>query len=156
MKNPVSTFLTIAAVLIFALAASSQSTYRLRSDAKFTAGVTAILESQAAAWNRGDIDGYMAGYANSPDTEFVAGDTITRGWQPVRDRYKTRYDSREKMGTLSFTDIEVNAIGSDSALVTGHWELKRAGDNPHGRFTLLFRRLAEGWRIVHDHSSSAT
>ena len=117
--------------------------------------IRAVLDAQAAAWNRGDVEGYMDGYDRSPKTEFVGGDSITRGWQQVLDRYKTKYDTREKMGTLTFSDLEINMLTKDAALVLGRWRLKRANDEPHGVFTLLFRKTKAGWRIVHDHSSSA-
>jgi len=117
--------------------------------------IRAVLDAQAAAWNRGDVEGYMDGYDRSPKTEFVGGDSITRGWQEVLDRYKKKYDTREKMGTLTFSDLEITLLGKDAALVLGRWRLKRATDEPHGTFTLLFRKTKSGWRIVHDHSSSA-
>jgi ketosteroid isomerase-like protein len=123
-------------------------------DSEATA-IRAVLDAQAAAWNRGDVEGYMDGYDRSPKTEFVGGDSITRGWQEVLDRYKQKYDTREKMGTLTFTDLEINILSRDAALVLGRWRLKRANDEPHGTFTLLFRKTKAGWRIVHDHSSSA-
>ncbi len=118
--------------------------------------IRAVLEAQASAWNRGDIDAYMNGYARGDATEFVGGDTLTRGWQTVRDRYAQKYDSREKMGTLTFSEIDVKQLSGDAALVSGRWHLERKDDQPQGRFTLVFRKLPEGWRIVHDHSSSAT
>jgi ketosteroid isomerase-like protein len=117
------------------------------------AEIRAVLSAQVAAWNRGDIDGFMNGYARSAGTEFIAGDKLTRGWQTVRDRYKKKYDSREKMGTLTFSELTITPLSSDAALVVGRWRLVRQQDKPHGRFTLLFRRTAEGWRIVHDHTS---
>ncbi len=119
------------------------------------AEIRTVLDAQAAAWNRGDIDGYMSGYARDPGTEFVGGDTLTRGWQTVRDRYQKKYDTRAKMGTLAFSEVNVTLLCADAALVTGRWKLKRQDDHPHGRFTLIFRKRAEGWRIVHDHSSAA-
>ena len=119
------------------------------------AAIRAVLDAQAAAWNRGDVESYMDGYDRSPKTEFVGGDSITRGWQEVLDRYKQKYDTREKMGTLTFSDLEINMLSADAALVLGRWRLKRASDEPHGTFTLLFRKTKAGWRIVHDHSSSA-
>ena len=122
---------------------------------KDEAAIRAVLEAQAAAWNRGDIDGYMDGYDRSPRTEFVGGDSITRGWQEVLDRYKKRYDTRDKMGALTFSDLEITLLGKDAAMVLGRWRLKRASDEPHGTFTLLFRKTKAGWRIVHDHTSSA-
>lgn len=119
------------------------------------AAIRAVIEAQAAAWNRGDIKGYMDGYDRSPDTEFVGGDSITRGWQQVLDRYQQKYTSRELMGTLTFSDLKISVLSKDAALVLGRWRLKRANDEPHGTFTLLFRKTKAGWRIVHDHSSSA-
>jgi len=116
------------------------------------AAIHAVLDQQAAAWNRGDIDAYMAGYAQSDDTMFVGTD-VTRGWTKVRDRYKAKYDSPAKMGTLVFSDLDLRPVGKDDVIVTGAWKLTREADTPHGRFTLIFHRRAEGWRIVYDHSS---
>ncbi len=117
--------------------------------------IRAVLQAQSEAWNRGDVDGYMNGYARGNATVFVSGDTLTRGWKTVRDRYARKYNSREKMGTLSFSEVNVTTLSADTALVAGRWKLIRSDDQPHGRFTLLFRRTGEGWRIVHDHTSAA-
>jgi ketosteroid isomerase-like protein len=123
-----------------------------RSD-RIIAAVRAVLDAQVNAWNRGDIEGYMAGYRRSEETVFVSGDSLTRGWQTVLARYKKNYDSREKMGTLTFSDLEITPIGSDAAIAVGRWHLQRVKDEPHGRFTLIFRKTRQGWRIVHDHTS---
>jgi uncharacterized protein (TIGR02246 family) len=120
-----------------------------------SAAIRAVIQSQQDAWNRGDIDAFMNGYARSDKTVFVSGDEVTRGWQTVRDRYKAKYSDREKMGTLNFSDLEITELAPDAAVVLGRWELKRAKDNPHGRFTLVFRQTPAGWRIVHDHTSAA-
>jgi len=128
------------------------ATAATRVSAKDLAGIRAVLDAQAAAWNHGDIDGYMAGYAQSDDTMFVGTD-VTRGWTKVRDRYKAKYDSRAKMGTLVFSDLDLRPAGSDDVIVTGAWKLTRDADTPRGRFTLIFHRRPEGWRIVYDHSS---
>lgn len=118
--------------------------------------VRSVIESQAAAWNRGDIEGYMEGYAKEDSTEFVSGDSMTRGWQTVLERYKARYDSRAKMGTLTFSELEIKPLSEYYIMATGRWQLTRDADTPHGRFTLIFRRTVAGWRIVHDHTSSAS
>ena len=127
------------------------------AEAKRTSGadqeIRAVMEAQVAAWNRGDIDGFMEGYARSDATEFVSGDRLTRGWQTVRDRYRKKYGSREKMGRLTFSEIKITPIGSDAAIVVGRWKLVRKSGKPRGLFTLVFRRTAAGWRIVHDHTS---
>jgi ketosteroid isomerase-like protein len=117
--------------------------------------IRSILRAQQDAWNHGDIDGFMNGYARSVSTVFISEDSVRRGWETVRARYRQKYSDRAKMGTLSFSDIEINLLSSDAAVALGRWRLERAKDRPHGRFTLIFRRLPEGWRIVHDHTSSA-
>jgi ketosteroid isomerase-like protein len=132
-------------------AAQSKSKY----DMKAADAIRTVLDAQRDAWNRGDLEGYMDGYDRSPNTEFVGGDAITRGWQTVLDRYQKNYSSREKMGQLTFSDLEITMLCKDAALVLGRWHLKRASDDPHGTFSLLFRKTKAGWRIVHDHSSSA-
>jgi beta-aspartyl-peptidase (threonine type) len=108
------------------------------------------------AWNAGDLEGFMHGYWNSPDLVFQSGGTVTRGWQPTLDRYRKRYrgEGRE-MGRLRFADLEVLVLGDESALVRGSFHLSMSdGSAPNGLFTLLLRRTPEGWRIVHDHTSS--
>jgi beta-aspartyl-peptidase (threonine type) len=139
------------AVLLDASAALAQADNRNNANA---AAVRAVLEAQAAAWNRGDIDGYIDGYARDEMTTFISGDTVTRGWKTVLDRYKQTYDTREKMGTLAFSELNIIGFG-DVYIVTGRWQLTRHGDTPRGRFTLLLRRTPAGWRIFHDHTSSA-
>jgi uncharacterized protein (TIGR02246 family) len=118
--------------------------------------IRAVIQAQEDAWNRGDIDGFMNGYARARSTIFVSEDTVTRGWQTVRDRYKKKYSERAKMGTLTFSNIEIMPLSPDAAVVLGRWRLKRAADQPHGRFTLIFRKTDDGWRIVHDHTSAAS
>jgi len=114
-----------------------------------------VLRAQEAAWNRGDIDGFMNGYWRSDETVFVSGDDVTRGWQKVLNRYKTKYSDRVKMGVLTFSNLEITPLSSDSAVALGSWKLNRANDQPHGRFRLIFRKFPDGWKIVHDHTSAA-
>jgi ketosteroid isomerase-like protein len=117
--------------------------------------ITALLAAQSAAWNRGDIDGFMAGYARTDTLRFASGGTVTLGWQATLDGYRRRYPDRTAMGTLAFSDLEITELAPDAALAFGRWKLTRAQDAPHGLFTLTLRRTAEGWRIIQDHTSSA-
>ncbi len=126
-----------------------------KRDEEIIIAVRAVVEAQKDAWNRGDIEGFIDGYARSADTIFVSGDSVTRGWQTVHDRYQKNYNTREKMGTLTFSDLEVTVVSKDAAVMIGRWHLQRANDEPHGRFTLIFRKTKQGWKIVHDHTSSA-
>ena len=114
-----------------------------------------VLRAQQDAWNHGEIDTFMNGYWRSEKTVFVSGDEVTRGWQKVLDRYKARYSDRAKMGTLTFSDPEITPLSNDSAVALGSWKLNRANDQPHGRFTLIFRKFPDGWKIIHDHTSAA-
>lgn len=139
-------FYTLGAAIVSAAPAQTQNA---------TAQIRLVLRAQQEAWNRGDIDGFMNGYARSASTVFVSEDTIRRGWATVRERYRKKYSDRAKMGTLTFSDLETTLLSPDAAVVLGRWSLKRANDQPHGRFTLIFKRLPEGWRIVHDHTSAA-
>ncbi|HWT03311.1 MAG TPA: nuclear transport factor 2 family protein [Pyrinomonadaceae bacterium] len=142
----------VALALLLCAAAGAQG----KRDAKAEAAIRGVLDAQAAAWNRGDIEGYMDGYARSDGIIFVSGDSVTRGWQATLDRYKKGYDTREKMGTLEFSDLEIKVMSKDTAVAHGRWQLTRAADKPHGRFTLILRRAGKNWRIVHDHTSSAS
>ncbi len=141
--------------LVFLFLATSSLGQSAPKNGKSISAIRAVLDAQAAAWNRGDIEGYMDGYDRSPDTVFVSGDRVTRSWQTVLERYKKTYDTREKMGKLTFSDVEITMLSKDAAIVLGRWHLQRSKDEPHGRFTLLFRKTKAGWRIVHDHTSSA-
>jgi ketosteroid isomerase-like protein len=147
---------TVLLLAIIPLALSARETAKTnKHERRISRAISVVLNAQRDAWNRGDVAGYMDGYARSEDTVFVSGDSVTRGWQTVLDRYRQKYDSREKMGTLVYSDLEITPIGNDAAIVLGRWQLKRTSDEPHGRFTLLMRRTKQGWKIVHDHTSSA-
>ena len=125
------------------------------TDDKTTQAIQAVLNAQRDAWNKGDIDGYMDGYDRSDNTVFISGDSVTHGWSTVLERYKKGYDTREKMGQLTFSDLDIKLLSQDTAVVIGRWLLKRTNDEPHGRFTLIFKNTKAGWRIIHDHTSSA-
>ena len=122
-------------------------------ESKASAEIKKVMTDQAEAWNRGELEDFMRGYWNSETLVFVSGANVTRGWQSTLDRYKKSYDSRAKMGMLTFSDLEITVLSKDAAIVLGSWSLAREKDNPHGKFTLIFRRFREGWRIVMDHTS---
>jgi ketosteroid isomerase-like protein len=127
-------------------------TFAQSKDEKTKNAIKKVMDEQALAWNRGDLEGFMQGYWNSPEMTFVSSGKITKGWQPTLDNYKKSYDSKAKMGILTFSDLEITILGKESAVVLGKWSLQREKDNPHGLFTITFRRFKEGWRIILDHS----
>lgn len=120
---------------------------------KIISDIQKVMDDQAAAWNNGDIDDFMAGYWKSEKLLFISGDNVTRGWQPTLDRYKKSYDTRSKMGGLKFSELEFTILSKTAAVVLGSWQLTREKDAPKGKFTLTFRKFNNGWRIVMDHTS---
>lgn len=113
-----------------------------------------IMDDQAAAWNRGDLEAFMSiGYWRSEKLRFISGDRITFGWQPTLDNYRKTYGSPGQMGKLTFSDLDITLLSNDAAYVVGSWQLEREKDTPKGKFSLLWRKFKEGWRIVADHSS---
>jgi ketosteroid isomerase-like protein len=142
------------ATLLLVLSTACAATPTPGPDA--VADVRAVLSAQIDAWNRGDLDGYMAGYWKSPDLVFFSNGTETRGWQPTLDRYRTRYQGEGKqMGTLDFPAMDILPLGADVAMARGRWRLRMPdGKELSGMTSVILRKLPEGWRIVHDHSSA--
>jgi ketosteroid isomerase-like protein len=119
------------------------------------AAIRKVLDDQVAAWNKADLQAFMAGYWQSDRLSFYSGKTRTGGYQATLDRYRTRYQAEGKeMGQLRFDLFDVELLGPGVAVVRGRYLLKMKKEQPQGLFTLLLRRLPEGWRIVHDHTSS--
>ena len=123
---------------------------------QIAADIRAVMDKQVAAWNAGDIDGFMAGYWRSPDLTFFSGATVTKGWEPTLQRYQQRYQGQGKeMGKLEFQDLNIDLPSRRAAVVTGKWQLTMSdGKQPHGLFTLIVKRMQGGWHIVHDHTSA--
>ena len=140
----------LSLILIPSLAIAGQA-----SSGKAESAVTQVLEEQTSAWNRGDLDAFMAGYWKSPDLTFFSGAHESKGWQAALDRYQKTYQGAgHEMGKLEFSNLRIEMLGPDSAFVRGEFHLTMSdGKTPHGLFTLIFRKFPEGWKIVHDHSA---
>jgi ketosteroid isomerase-like protein len=120
------------------------------------AEIEAVCRAQEAAWNRGDLDGFMsAGYLRSDELTFYSGGDVAHGYTAMLERYKKSYQAEGKeMGRLAFTDLAPLPLDDRHALMRGRWKLDfEKRDDVGGLFTLLFVRTSEGWRIVHDHTS---
>ena len=118
--------------------------------------IRALLTAQADAWNRGDLDGFLAPYWNSEELSFFSNDTVTRGFAATEARYRKRYgNSRETMGHLAFENLEVTVLSPDAAVVYGRFRLQMKDSNPTGIFTLILRKQVGKWKILHDHTSTA-
>lgn len=139
-------------LLVLASQAQAFQTSTLRdgdSDA-----IRKVLDTQQAAWNRADIPAFLQGYWNSPDLTFSGSTGTVRGYNGLLERYRKAYPDSEAMGQLEFSGLEVRSLGPGSALVLGKWRLQRTIGNVGGVFTLVFEHFPEGWRIIHDHTSS--
>ena len=150
MKRPFF-FALLLAFILSGVPARAQN----QDEADTRQQIERVLSDQAAAWNKGDIDAFMDGYARVATLRFASGDTVTYGWQATLARYKQRYPDRAAMGTLSFTDLDTAILAPDAAVVFGRWHLKNDQGEPHGLFTLMFRKSGNDWRIVADHTSAA-
>ena len=131
-----------------------------RKDAAFgpddEAAILAVMHAQQEAWNAGNVEAFMEGYHRRPDVVFTSGGKIRRGWQETLTAYRTRYvEGDAEMGTLSFSDLEVQPLGPEAAVVLGHWALSDTPQAGGGVFTLVFTEAEGQWGILHDHSSSA-
>jgi ketosteroid isomerase-like protein len=136
---------------------SGQASKTGSDDGGAKAAIERVLRTQQEAWNRHDLESFMAGYWNSPELTFFSGANERDGWQATMDRYRASYASPgHEMGKLEFSGLRIEALGADAAFVRGAWQLTMSdGKTPHGLFTLVFREFPEGWKIVHDHTSAA-
>jgi beta-aspartyl-peptidase (threonine type) len=117
--------------------------------------VRKVLDDQVTVWNKGDLQGFMKGYWSSPNLTFFSGNTKTSGWQATLERYQKRYQAEgREMGQLTFRELEIEVLSPTSAFVRGRFQLVLSKEKPTGLFTLVFKRFPEGWRIIHDHTSS--
>ena len=118
--------------------------------------VRGVLADQRDAWNRGDLAGYMTGYAHSPDLVFTSGGQIRRGFDETFARYRAKYVDAKTMGHLELDVVSVQPLGADGAIVLGTWALTNTPVAAAGVFSVALERGADGWRVVHDHTSVAT
>ncbi|WP_235577747.1 nuclear transport factor 2 family protein [Rhodanobacter sp. Root561] len=125
------------------------------------AAIRQVLNRQQAAWNLGDVDGFMHGYKDAPDTTFV-GSSVRKGYRAILESYRKHYAGKAQMGKLTFSDLDVRLLpGRDGevryAVVTGRFHLDRAAHGEvaqdDGVFSLLWEKTADGWKIILDHTS---
>lgn len=146
--------LLLSIALLAACQAPATHQDRDQSDA-----MLAVCRLQEAAWNRGDLASFMReGYLRSPELTFYSGGRVTRGFDEMLDHYRKSYEADGKeMGRLAFSDLDTILLGQSSGIVRGRWKLDNDRQpDVEGLFTLVMRRTADGWRIVHDHTSVAS
>jgi ketosteroid isomerase-like protein len=152
-----ATFFVAALVVspeVVAQSAGAKSDAKPEARAADRAKIMAVLTAQQAAWNRGDVDSFIVGYWESPELTFSGSGGVARGFEGVRARYKKNYPDKAAMGELAFSDLEFHFLGADGALVLGKWHLRREKGDIGGVFSLVWQQFPEGWKIIHDHTST--
>jgi len=112
--------------------------------------IRGLMAAQEAAWDRGDIPGFMEAYSDTICFHSPQGNTC--GKQLVTENYLRSYPTPEHMGDLYLGIHEVVPAGADHAWLSGTWALNRHADTLQGAFALLWAKQHEGWRIVRDHT----
>jgi ketosteroid isomerase-like protein len=141
-------FALSVALMTFAIFVQAQNTPTAKA-------IRSVLDKQVVDWNRGDLESFATGYKNSPDILFM-GSKISRGYAQMLETYRKGYSTKEKMGTLSFTGLEVQPLDERFATVTGNFHLERTeagGGNADGYFLLVVEKTPEGWKIVRDSTT---
>jgi ketosteroid isomerase-like protein len=119
--------------------------------------IRAVLDRQVQAWNRNDLEGFMQGYWRSPNLTFYSGGTTVSGWEETLGRYRNRYQrAGNEMGKLEFLDLKIELLGPSAAFVRGRFHLTMSSGESGGLFTLTIRMFGDGWKIIHDHTSTAS
>ncbi|WP_158884192.1 SgcJ/EcaC family oxidoreductase [Rhodanobacter sp. L36] len=120
-----------------------------------------VLGQQQAAWNSGDVENFMHGYKDAPDTTFV-GSSVRKGYRMILADYRKHYANKAQMGRLTFSGIDVRLLPEAGgavryALVTGRFHLDRSAHGEaaqdDGVYSLLWEKTMEGWKIIVDHTS---
>jgi ketosteroid isomerase-like protein len=155
MTNHTTSIGLILVSILAAVAVPGASAQRRRHHTNAVPEIRAVLDRQVDAWNRHDLEGFMDGYWKSPELTFFSVGTRRSGWQEAITGYRSRYQGEgHEMGRLDFSDLTIELLSASSGFARGHWHLTFTSGSAGGLFTLIFRKFPEGWRIIHDHTSS--
>ena len=155
-QNLIKLALRIGVAIVLVTTVGGASRHKRAPEPSAVREIRAVLDRQVGAWNRRDLEGFMRGYWHSPDLTFYSGGTVVSGWESTLDRYRKRYQSEgNDMGKLDFSELRIELLGPSAAFVRGRFHLRMTTGESSGIFTLTFRKFADGWKIVHDHTSTA-
>jgi beta-aspartyl-peptidase (threonine type) len=147
---------TILAAVTTVFLVATVSTLTPSTPGADEAAIKKVLNAQVEAWNRGDLDGFMDGYWRDEKLAFTSGDKVEPGWDRTRERYQTtHFQVKGKQGQLSFSELVIESLSPNVAIVRGRYTLRLDKGEDKGRFTLTFHRFSEGWKITSDHTSAA-
>jgi hypothetical protein len=126
------------------------------AESKVPKEIQTVLDAQVIAWNRGDVAGFMEGYQRTPDLVYMGNKSVIRGWQELLDSYRSRFKKPGgiEMGVLKLSDENLIMLNERAAIVWGNFEVSTSdGKRRGGPYTLVMRKLLEGWRTVYDRTS---
>ena len=133
----------------------AQSANQLYTASREQLDVTKVVLAQEAAWNNGDLDTYLSHFKDAKDTEAVLNGPV-RGLGNIRSAYHANFPSKDAMGQLEQSEVEVRELGPDFALATGKYRLARAkrnGGDAQGNFTEIFEKTAGGWKMIYSQTT---
>lgn len=136
--------------LVLAGPLTAQRPEQLYTASREQLDVTKVVLAQENAWNRGDLDGYLAFYRDAPDTEAILSGSV-KGMASIRQAFHANFPNRDAMGSLEQSGVAVRELGPDYALATGHYRLvrpRKSGGDAEGNFTEIFQKTEAGWKLI--------
>jgi len=122
-----------------------------------TAAIEAVMNAQADAWSRGDLDGYLDYFWRDPRLYYASVNTVVRGWDALRESYARRYGEGAQLGHLQFSNVEIELLGEDAAKVSGRFEVTNAAYPATGTYLIVLRKFTDvGWKVVSDQVTPET
>ncbi len=149
MKRSITLIIILAAILIGCEAGGRMSSEYETSTME---EIGSAMKEQVESWNSGELAGFMKYYWHSEEMTFHGGKRRLQGWDTLNSMYIETY-SGEQRGILEFSGLEITVLSPESAYVLGDWKVELPDTVKQGKFTLIWRKMDVGWRIVHDHSS---
>jgi len=155
----VATLRRLCVAAVFALTAvagcrESGQRVSVSDPAVLQAAVDHLLSESAAAWNGGDLEGFVDWYKRAPETTFLSSTGLTHGWDAVRERYAARFEPGAARDSLRFEGLETRPLAPWLGLATARYVLFQEDSvTATGVFTLVVEKTPEGWRIIHDQSN---
>lgn len=120
-----------------------------------TISIKAMIDAQGDAWNKGNLNAYMAYFWQSSETKHIFNEQVSTGWEAINERLQAKFADPALMGKISYRDLEINVITKDRAIAAARWRYEVGDFAMDGYFTILVRKIDGRWLIVHDHSSGA-
>ncbi len=116
-----------------------------------------MLAESAAAWNEGELEKFLDDFLESPTTTYIGEEGLSAGYDEIRERYAPSFETGAMRDSLRFESVRTRRLGAIYGLVTARWVMVRDDTvTGSGPLTLVVRRVAGAWKIIHDHSSTGT